>query len=765
MPNLRPSFALLVPCLLVVFRVHASELTIERLFAAPDLGGPTLRAAQISPDGKRVTFLQGKADAKDQLDLWEYNLDSRRMRPLVDSRELLVTEGELSDEEKQRRERQRISSLSGIVEYLFSADGRALLFPLGGDLYYYDLGAKRAAAMRRLTSTAAFETDPRISPRGRYVSFIRDRNLWMLDLTTGQERALTTDGGGVIQNGMAEFIAQEEMGRQTGYWWSPDDRRIAFTRTDESPVPEVRRFEITADDVEVYSQRYPAAGANNALIELKVMDLQTGVVTDVDLGPERDIYLARVDWFPDGAQLAVQRQSRDQRRLDLLAADAVTGATRILISETSATWVDLTDEMTFLRRSPRFIWASSRSGFRHLYLYDLDGNLVRPLTAGAWSVVGDNSGSALLGVDERRGRVYFVANEKSPLERHVYVTSLNTKAPDKVRRITEEAGWHSVQLSGDKRFFLESFSHPDRPPRLGLRRTDGLVLATLIDNSIDASHPYWPYLDHHVATEFGTLTAEDGQTLYYQMLKPPGFDASRSYPVIVDVYGGPGVQRVRRAWGGYPRSNEGFFRQYLAQQGYIVFTLDNRGSGSRGVAFETALHLRMGRVEVADQVRGVEYLRTLPFIDARRIGIFGWSYGGYMALMCMMTAPDHFQAGVAGAPVTDWRLYDTHYTERYLGHPAQNAAGYEASAVLPYAGQLEGPLLVIHGMADDNVLFAHSTKLFRELQSLGKPFDIMTYPGSKHGLLRHADTGRHAYEMVTRFFEERLKGKEGKRSE
>jgi dipeptidyl-peptidase-4 len=256
-----------------------------------------------------------------------------------------------------------------------------------------------------------------------------------------------------------------------------------------------------------------------------------------------------------------------------------------------------------------------------------------------------------------------------------------------------------------------------------------------------------------VPTEFGTLQAADGQTLNYQMLKPTHFDPGHKYPVIVDVYGGPGVQNVRRAWG--PQ----FFRQVLAQSGYVVFTLDNRGSGFRGVAFESVLHQRMGQVEVADQVEGVEFLRSLPFVDPQRIGVFGWSYGGYMSLMCLMTAPDYFQAGVSGAPVTEWRLYDTHYTERYLGLPQQNAAAYEASDVLPYATALRAPLLVMHGMADDNVLFANSTKLFKRLQELDKPFDVMTYPGSKHSLLRHADTGPHAYEMIKRFFDENLRAR------
>jgi dipeptidyl-peptidase-4 len=304
-------------------------------------------------------------------------------------------------------------------------------------------------------------------------------------------------------------------------------------------------------------------------------------------------------------------------------------------------------------------------------------------------------------------------------------------------------------MADNARVFLETFSSPERPPRVRLRAADGREIATLVDNALDETHPYWPYLDHHVRSEFGSLRAADGETLYYRMLRPPHFDAAARYPVIVTVYGGPGVQNVARSWGRY-------YEQYLAQRGYIVFTLDNRGSGFRGVAFESPLHLRMGQVEVADQVRGVEYLRTLPYVDAQRVGIFGWSYGGYMTLMCLLDAPEYFQAGVAGAPVTDWRLYDTHYTERYLGQPLANVAGYEASAVMPHASNLRAPLLVMHGMADDNVLFTHSTKLFEALQKLNKPFDVMTYPGSKHGLLRHADTGLHGYTMVIRFFEEHL---------
>jgi dipeptidyl-peptidase-4 len=511
--------------------------------------------------------------------------------------------------------------------------------------------------------------------------------------------------------------------------------------------------------VKVVKQRYPAAGAKNALVQLFTADLEKpdAPAVQMDLGPDTDIYLARVNWFPDGSALAVQRQSRDQKTLTLLRMDPRSGKARELLTEKSDTWVEINDDLTLLAQTPRFIWESRRSGNRHLYLYDNDGKLVRPLTEGNWDVVAEGE-RAIRGVDERTGRVYFMANKETPLERQLYSAPLNedTREP---HRVTQSSGWHAVTMSKDAKVFLDTFSTPDQPPSLTLRSASGESLAVLVANEVKGDHPYAPYMSEHVATEFGTLKARDGQTLYYQLLKPRNLEPGKRYPVIVDVYGGPGVQRVRRAWGGYPRTNEGFFRQYLAQHGYVVFTLDNRGTGFRGVQFETALYKHMGSVEVEDQVAGVHYLKTLPYVDPARIGVFGWSYGGYMALMCMVQAPKEFAAGVAGAPVTDWSLYDTHYTERYMSTPQANAAGYKAGDVLTYASNLSGPLLVMHGMADDNVLFTHSTTLFKKLQDLNKPFEMMTYPGSKHALLRFASTGPHGYETVVRFFEAHLKAK------
>jgi dipeptidyl-peptidase-4 len=737
----------------------AERLTIERLFAAPDLSGASLRAPRLSPDGRLVAYLRGKDSNKDRLDLWAYDIASRQHRLLVDSAVLEPQERALSAEEEGRRERQRTSSLTGIVGYEFSSDSRYLLVPLGGDLYVYDLQATADKAVRQLTSGALYETDAHFSPHGAYVSFIRGQNLIVYDLQKSTERAVTKDGGGVISYGTAEFIAQEEMDRSTGYWWSPDEKSIAFTRVDESPVAEVDRFEIYADSVRVIKQRYPAAGTRNAIVQLFVQRLDAAAgdapPTQVDLGTNTDIYLTRVNWLPRGVGLAVQRQSRDQKTLTLLKVDPNSGKSTELLSEHSDTWVDLHDELTFLEHSPRFIWASSRSGFKHLYLYDLNGKLLRPLTGGDWQVTADSEAvRAIAGIDEKRGFLYFMANIESPLERHLYSISLGDAHPTP-QKITADAGWHVVTMSKDTKVFLDTFSTPDHPPSMTLRSSDGTTLAALVPNEITPEHPYAPYLPEHVPTEFGSLSAADGQTLYYQITKPRDMAPGKLYPVLVYVYGGPGVQMVQRAW---PRSNDLLFRQYLAQHGYIVFTLDNRGSAGRGVRFKTAIYHHMGSVEVQDQVAGVSFLKTLPYVDARRIGVFGWSYGGYMALMCMMQAPDVFTAGIAGAPVTDWHLYDTHYTEQFMGTPQENAAGYTGSSVITYANQLRGPLLIMHGMADDNVLFTHSTTLFKKLQDLDKPFDIMTYPGSKHALMRFATTGRHGYATLKRFLDTQLGG-------
>jgi len=721
-------------------------LDIERLYDAPELDGPSPRGVKISPDSTRVTFLNSKETDPLQMDLWEFNLEDDEMRLLVDSTALVEGEEDLSEEELARRERLRIVGQRGIVSYHFSPDGRRLLFPLSGDLYLHDLTSRDT---RRLTESDAGETDPKFSSTGACVSFIRDQNLFVIDLDTFEERQLTQDGGGLIRNGMAEFIAQEEMDRYTGYWWAPDDSAIAFTRVDESPVQIVERFEIYAEDFKVYQQRYPATGTPNILIKLGIMAPDGSDLRWMDTGEETDIYLPRVDWFPGNDYLAVQRQSRDQKTLDLLKVDAASGESRVLLTETSDTWINLHNELVFLESSPEFIWKSERSGHAHVYLYGNEGELIRPLTTGNWDVAdGARARSAVLYVDEGNETLFVTGTLESPTERNVYAIALNGEGEP--RRVSQGAGWHQADFADSGEFYVDSFNSTDTPPQLSLHHSDGSRIAFIEENPLDESHPYHPYKATRPGIEFGTLEAEDGQALYYRMIKPADFDATRRYPVIVFVYGGPQGQSVINTWGVG-------FNEILARNGFIVFTIDNRGTGFRGTAFDAPIFLRMGKVEVTDQMVGVDYLKSLDFVDNSRIGIWGWSYGGYMTLMSLFTEPEAFAAGVSGAPVTDWALYDTHYTERYLGTPQNNAEGYEASGVFPYAKNLDVPLLVIHGMADDNVLFTNSTKLFKTLQDEGRPFDMMTYPGSKHSLMRVPETGKHVYAHIMRFFEEHLK--------
>jgi dipeptidyl-peptidase-4 len=727
---------------------HA-ELTIDRLFDAPALAGPTIAGLKISPDGSRITYLQGKPKDRDCLDLWEYGIREGRARILVDSSALAPKHRGLSDEESNRRERQRTAALSGIIEYCFAPSGAAVLFPLGGNLYYYDLNQCADDALLQINQPDSSTSDASISPAGRYVAFVRDQNLYVHDIATGRVKALTKDGAGPIKNGMAEFVAQEEMDRTTGYWWAPDDRYIAFARVDETPVNLTERFEIAADNIATFAQRYPAAGGRNVLVRLGVVDTEGRAVTWIDLGEDTDIYLARVNWLPDGKTLAVQRQSRDQRRLDLVFANVHTGESRVVLTETSATWIELHDEISFLKQSNEFIWASNRDGYRHLYLFDYQGRMLRQLTTGNWTV-DDFRGRAIKGIDECRRLVYFTATAHIPTGRQLYSTSLDTQDPGKVNRISQGDGLHGVVMSPDAGFYVDHFTSRTQPPKVSLHAIDGSLLSYLIENRLDAQHPDAAYLAGNSIPEFGTLSAEDGQRLYYRLFKPGDFDASKRYPAIIDVYGGPGVQRVLDNWTGNS------FTQILTRAGYVVFQLDNRGSGFRGTEFQAPIHSKLGEVEVADQVLGARWLAAQDFVDPTRIGVWGWSYGGYLTLMLMFKAPDVFSVGVAGAPVTDWRLYDTHYTERYLERPEMNAAGYTASSVLPYAKELRGKLLVMHGMADDNVLFLHSTKLFRILQDLGKPFDVMVYPGAKHGLTRQHD-GRHAYATIKRFFDDGLR--------
>ena len=686
-----------------------ADLTIERVFASPGLDGPSPRQAKLSPDGRYLTLLRNREDDRERYDLWGYDRQSGEWTMLVDS-EALGSGRELSEDEKMQRERARVGNLKGIIAYQWNSDGSGVLVPLDGDLYL----ARLDGTVTQLTDTEESELNPKLSKKGNYVSFVRDRQLWVGPV--GEEaQPITPKEGELIRWGEAEFVAQEEMARLTGYWWNPDDSRIAAQRTDESPVGVVTRAAIGATGTKVYDQRYPVAGSDNAIVELFVMDPDGGNRVKVDLGDNPDIYLARVDWAPDGSALYVQRQNRAQTRLDMLKVDPATGASEIWFTEDAAAddyWINLSDNYHFMQDGS-LIWWSERDGIGNLYRFD----------DGEWTKLTDRKEpvTALIGVDEDNGVLYFGGVE-DVLEQHVYKARIAGNAEP--ARLTERGFSNGASMDKDAQTLLIARSSPTQPPQSYLADTSGERLAWVEENALDADHPYAPYLASHVVPEFGTIPAEDGTPLHWMMLKPE-MEPGKRYPVFFSHYGGPGPQTVTRGW-------TAALAQAIVDKGYIWFQLDNRGSANRGVAFEQPIYHAMGGVEVRDQKAGAQFLKSLDFVDPDKLAIYGWSYGGYMTLKQLQADPGLYAAGVSGAPVTRWELYDTHYTERFMGDPNTVREAYEAASAIPNATKITDPLLLIHGMADDNVVFENSTELISALQEAAVPFEMMLYPGYTH---------------------------------
>ncbi|MEG8042623.1 S9 family peptidase [Sphingomonas sp. LR59] len=712
------------------------DLTMARVFGNPDLSGSQPRAVRLSPDGTLLTSLRNRDDEKERFDLWAVDTATGQARMLVDSKKV-GSGAELTEAEKMQRERARIGGQKGIVAYDWAPDGKSILVPLDGDLYLAGLDGK----VTRLTNTPGGELNPVVSPKGGFVSFVRDQNVFVQPLSGGAARAVTT-GGGTVHFGEAEFVAQEEMDRRTGYWWSPDERYVAVERFDEAPVHTATRASIGATGTKVYEQRYPAAGTPNVLVDLYIMKPDGSGQVKVDLGTNPDIYLARVDWTPDGRMLLVQRQSRDQKLLEMLRVDPATGKSTVLFTEKSGvkSWLNLSDAYHVLKDGS-LIWRSERSGYGHLYRF-ASGKWTQ-LTKGDWVV------TDLVGVDETKGRLFFLGNKDNVLEQQLY--SVDVAKPNAITKLTEAGWWNSATMDAAASRFIISRSNPKQPTQVYLADATGKRLSWINENAVVEGHPYYPYLSSHQETKFGTLKAKNGMTLYYEMITPP-LEPGKKYPVFFEHYGGPGTgQQVTRGWqGGLP--------QYLVDRGWIYFKIDNRGSYNRGKAFEDQIYHAMGTVEVEDQLSGANYLKSLPFVEPTKIATYGWSYGGYMSLKMLEKTPGVYAAAVSGAPVTDWQLYDTHYTERYLGDPAKDPASYSTSAAVEEANKIVDPLLLIHGMADDNVFLDNSTKVAARMQATATPFEMMFYPGYTHRV-SGPGISEHVWGTILNFLDRTVKDK------
>ncbi|PIO48599.1 MAG: S9 family peptidase [[Chlorobium] sp. 445] len=611
----------------------------------------------------------------------------------------------------------------------------------GGEVYLY---SRKTNLVTKLSRIKGDYEIVKLSPDGKKVGYVRNKNLFVYDIATGRETQLTRDGNANILNGVFDWVYEEEFSIIDGWQWSPDSKHIAFWRLDQSQVPE---FKITQYDslyLSFLEYRYPKAGDKNSLVKIGVVsvDSRRPQPVFIDLAENTDIYIPRLDWLPDSKRLAYQRLNRQQNVLELFFYDLEQKSSRLVLTERSDAWVEVENNgYYFLKNSDAFIWSSDRDGYQHFYLYGYDGVLKAQLTRG------DFDDDALLYVDEPNQTLYFTSAKDSPLERHLYSVKFDGS---QMQKLTSEPGTHSAEFSPDGSLYYHTYSSVSTPPKFYLRKKDGSLVREL-ENNAALEKTLSEY--RMGKAQFLTFKNASGVELNAWLLVPADFDSTKKYPVLMHVYGGPGSQTVRNAWGAI-----NLWYHYLTQQGYLVFSVDNRGTGFRGAAFKKLTYKKLGIAETEDQVSGAKFLASLAFVDKSRIGIYGWSYGGYMASMCMTygnsLAEQVFKAGIAGAPVTHWKFYDTIYTERYMDTPQRNPKGYEISAPLTYADRLKGNFLLIHGTLDDNVHFQNSTALAKKLQELGKPFQAMFYPEQYHGIRGPARF--HLHQLMTQFILEKL---------
>jgi dipeptidyl-peptidase-4 len=702
------------------------NLTIERLFTPPFLFGRLAQGIEWSPDGKQFSYLDRKGAGKDAtIELWTMNAATGERRVLVNAETL---------KKVMQPEKAKATQATGLGRvqadnYAWSPDGTSLLFIGSNSLVLLDL---RTMTPKPILSSDQEIEDPKFSPDNKWISFSRSSNLSVVSIATGETKALTIGGSEEILKGKLDWVYPEELNARTAYWWSSDSTKIAYYEMDERPVTRYPIMDMSSSTGDTEYTRYPQAGEANPIVRVGVVEVSASATATpetkwMDTGANTDIYLARVNWLPNSRGVAIQRLNRAQNQLDLLSCDAATGASKTILSETDKYWINISDDLYFFSDNKRFLWSSERTGYRHFYLYENSGKQLVQLTSGDWAISdlgGFGPGSVNHpAVDEAHGYIYFTSNKDDAREAQLYRVALGDKS---LTRITKDPGTHSVNIAPNALSFVDSYSNAATPPRQDLFRIDGTHVTIVNEDKVSELANY-----RLSAIEFVEVKADDGTELNASIIKPLDFDPAKKYPVLISIYGGPHVQVVRNAWGGPAY----LWHEILAERGYIVFSLDNRGSWGRGHAFETSIYHHLGKIELQDQLAGVKYLESLGYVDSARIGITGGSYGGYMTLEALFNASDAFKTGIANAPVTDWKLYDTIYTERYMGRPQDNPDGYKNSSPVNQAANLKGKLMLVHGTGDDNVHFANSVELLNELiDNLRYPDQLMVFPGRGHGI-------------------------------
>ncbi len=730
MRNSSASFKIVLILLISGLQLRAqgerNQLSLDDIFTSGKYAGKAITGVHWLNDGARYSYYERDTAAK-VTNIFIYDVNSKSSRRVLTTAELKMAQ----DDPPFRFTTYQWSPDEKQILFISAPPEREYLSRLtpAGNIFVYDLGNK---SFRRLTNVSDPQYNVKFSPDGKSIGFVRNNNIFVVDVASGAERQLTTDGAEHIINGKFDWVYEEEFEISDGWQWSPDGKHIAFWRLDENRVPEYTLTEWDSLHLTLIPMRYPKAGEPNSIVKIGVIDLQSSMTKWMDLGSNDDIYIPRMQWTLDPAILSIQRMNRAQNVLELLYADIVTGTTHTVLTESEEKWVDISNDLTFLKDG-NFIWPSERDGYRHLYLYKNDGTVVNQITKGEWEV------DSFCGVDEKTGTVYFSSTEVSPLERHIYRIQLDGR---KKKRITEMAGTHTANFSPTYKYFLDTYSNISTPPRISLMNNEGSVLSVVEENNIQTLKNV-----QIGKTAFLSITTADGVSLNASIMKPANFDSTKKYPVLVYTYGGPGSQVVRNAW---ERTSDVLWYTYLGEHGYLIFMVDNRGTGARGKAFKTAGYRNLGKWEVNDQVEGARYLSSLPYVDRERIGIWGWSYGGYLTSMVILNGADYFKAAVAVAPVTSWRYYDNIYTERYMGTPQNNPSGYVESSPITHASKLKGKFLLIHGTSDDNVHFQNTANFVSALEKANKQFSLRFYPDKNHGIYGGV-TRLNLYTLMTNF--------------
>jgi len=698
----------------------AKRLTLDRIFSEPDLSGSLAGGVTWLPDGSGYVFVDKGSIAR-------IDAATGERSTWVAADDYAKAFANATNGEK------RPSGRPGFGGLTMLPDGKSLLVRNAEGFWIYDVAA---ATLQRVGRTAMRARDDALSPDGARIAHVRGYDLWSIAIATGVATPLTTGGTADHTHGLSDWVYDEELDVHGGIWWSPDSRRIAFLDIDEAPTPTVPIVDFLPTHPTIEWQKYPKAGDPNPIVRVGVVAATGGPTTWLDLPGAKDGYVARVQWTPDGESLLVQVLNRRQDKLSLLRCTASDGASRTLFEETSSAWVDVNNDLRVLRDG-RLLWKSARTGFEHLYVYGADGASCVPLTSGAWNV------DAVVGLDEDAGLVYFAGGAAGPRETNLYRVRFDGSA---MERLTPDVGVHSISIAPGAKTFLDTWSDASRPPRRDLRRADGSLVAHVEANVCADLATY-----RRATSEFVEIPTDDGVVLQGEWIRPADFDPAKRYPVLISVYGGPLSRHVSESWDGRTR----LWHEMLADRGILVLCMDNRAASPHGIGVAGTIYGRLGEVELADEVQTVNWLRTQPFVAPDRIGIWGWSYGGYMAAYSILNAPDAFRAAVAVAPVTDWRDYDTIYTERYMGQPKENVEGYKKSAPTSAAKNLAGELLLVHGTSDDNVHVQNTMQLVDALERAGKSFRLIAYPGKRHGI-GGVESRRHLFGEITEFLERSL---------